>query len=300
MTWSPPDNETDLYYSRLPFHEAQAKLGETQGDVWYPAVCGWHGTSFDPEKGSVALISTTGVLAVEDFLGERLQIKTAATQYGLDRSVFAYAYNSADMGSGSAVANSIVATTGRSGTTTVASIDSTFYGISGTANYVTALNDGSNVTYVYSQSVAENIVAHLTPIATTGYESLASLTVAYELVATGTIRARFDLKIGSTVLASSGDVFSSGSLTYAPAGGLGFPAANSITLTITTTGSGGSGTQVTVYGVAISWTLTPPTSQGNLQVEGEDISLPRRLFMALGQPSVDYLPVLVSVCPPTA
>jgi hypothetical protein len=298
MTWSPPDNETDLYYSRLPFHEAQAKLGETQGDVWYPAVCGWHGTSFDPEKGSVALISTTGVLAVEDFLGERLQIKTAATQYGLDRIVFAYAYNSADMGSGSAVANSIVATTGRSGTTTVASIDSTFYGISGTANYVTALNDGSNVTYVYSQSVAENIVAHLTPIATTGYEALASLTVAYESIATGVARVRYDLKIGSTVLASTGDVSTSGSLTYAPPGGLGFPVANSIDLVITTTGGGGAGSQVTVYGVTISWTLTPPTSQGNLQVEGEDISLPRRLFMALGQPSADYLPVLVSVCPP--
>lgn len=91
--WEPP-LETDFYYARLPFTEAQEKLAETgllPGST--RAVCGWHHTAFDPFVGSYAIVATGGSLA--DHVGERIRIIERVS--GNARSVTAFVHREANL-----------------------------------------------------------------------------------------------------------------------------------------------------------------------------------------------------------
>lgn len=86
--WVPPD-ETDLYFARLPFAEAQKALGG--GPVSRsarPVVVGWHDTFTDPELGSNALVRDGSDLA--PLLGERVRITIHGT--ASPRVVYAYVH----------------------------------------------------------------------------------------------------------------------------------------------------------------------------------------------------------------
>lgn len=89
----PPD-ETDIYYSRLPYYDAGAALRTAGRGVAAPrlADAGWHDTFIDPETGANALVRAGGVF--EDLLGERIRV---TTQSPVDRrGVIAYVHNLAD------------------------------------------------------------------------------------------------------------------------------------------------------------------------------------------------------------
>lgn len=87
--YAPPD-ETDLYFSRLPFEEAQQifALGGVVPRSARRVDVGWHSTFTDPETGSNALVRDGGPLM--DLLGERVKITT----YGraVPRVVYAYVH----------------------------------------------------------------------------------------------------------------------------------------------------------------------------------------------------------------
>lgn len=85
--------ETDLYYSRLPYKNAQAILGVGGPEsVARVTNAGWHDTFIDPEIGSVALVRDGSALA--DLLGERIRVTTQGV--GVPRSAVAYVHSLAD------------------------------------------------------------------------------------------------------------------------------------------------------------------------------------------------------------
>jgi hypothetical protein len=88
--------ETDFWYARLPFTEAQAKLSETGVLPRTAVTCsaGWHGTTYDGELGSFVIVNKHSDIA--DRLGERVKI----TRYykGRPLSVYAYCHGWATMG----------------------------------------------------------------------------------------------------------------------------------------------------------------------------------------------------------
>lgn len=88
--YAAPD-ETDLYYSRLPYPEAQAVLsvGGPVRNSARPVVLGWHSTFLDAEKGSNALVRDGSALAA--LLGERVRISLHGSADR--RQVFAYVHN---------------------------------------------------------------------------------------------------------------------------------------------------------------------------------------------------------------
>jgi hypothetical protein len=86
--------ETDLYYSRLPFKDAQAALAGSGPDAnVLPrlVLVGWHDTFLDPETGSVALVRDGSEIA--GLLGERVKVILPGA---MQRSVIAYVHNLAD------------------------------------------------------------------------------------------------------------------------------------------------------------------------------------------------------------
>lgn len=85
--WVPPD-ETDLYFSRLPFAGAQKALGSggPLSKSARPVVVGWHDSFTDPELGSNALVRDGSALA--EMLGERVRI----TSHGTATPKVVYAY----------------------------------------------------------------------------------------------------------------------------------------------------------------------------------------------------------------
>lgn len=88
--WSAPDVE-DEQIARWPFLEAQRILADagTDATTKLSAACGWHGTGFDPETGSNAIVRTDGPLA--DRVGERVLVT-----YGR-LAVAAYVHTEADI-----------------------------------------------------------------------------------------------------------------------------------------------------------------------------------------------------------
>lgn len=70
----PPLSETEGYYARLPFIEAEAKLGETRPVIGTARLvnCSWHGMNTDSERGAFVLVRAGGEL--EDLVGERVAI----------------------------------------------------------------------------------------------------------------------------------------------------------------------------------------------------------------------------------
>lgn len=66
--------ETDEYYARLPFPEAQRifAAGSPQLSEALVSRIGWHGTATDLERGSFAIVREDGPLA--HLIGERLRI----------------------------------------------------------------------------------------------------------------------------------------------------------------------------------------------------------------------------------
>lgn len=83
-------NETDLYYSRLPFKEAQDVfgLGAPLAGTARIVNVGWHHTFIDPEAGSNAIVRADGPYA--SLLGERILVTTVGTNN--PRSVYAYVH----------------------------------------------------------------------------------------------------------------------------------------------------------------------------------------------------------------
>lgn len=73
-TYTPPADETESYYGRLPLQEAQPKLSETAVEPGsYTSVnCTWHGQVIDPERGSFILVRAGSDL--EDRIGRRVRI----------------------------------------------------------------------------------------------------------------------------------------------------------------------------------------------------------------------------------
>ena len=94
--YAPPTNELEVYYARLPFHEAQAKLGETSPvkGTARPVSVTWHGTKLDPERGSFAVLRAGG-----DFdptlIGER--VKISYIRSGVVRVIYAFVHNVGDL-----------------------------------------------------------------------------------------------------------------------------------------------------------------------------------------------------------
>ena len=88
-----PANMDEMLFAMLPWPEAQAQLGApgVEGNP-VSATCGWHGTSFDPLRGSFAIVSRDGPLA--DMVGERL----AVTRRDLaeTRTVYVYVHTDSD------------------------------------------------------------------------------------------------------------------------------------------------------------------------------------------------------------
>lgn len=83
--------ETDLYYSRLPFPEAQAVfgMGAPRSGTAQLVQVGWHHTFIDPEMGSNALVRQGGPF--ESLLGERILITTVGTN--VPRRIYAYVHS---------------------------------------------------------------------------------------------------------------------------------------------------------------------------------------------------------------
>jgi len=84
-------SETELYFARLPFPEAQAVFalgGPERGSTRFVPV-GWHDTFLDPEEGSVALVREGSGL--EELLGERIRVSSQGTAN--PREVFAYVHD---------------------------------------------------------------------------------------------------------------------------------------------------------------------------------------------------------------
>jgi hypothetical protein len=84
MSWTVPENATEEWYGRLPFHLAQAEFGAGSPDpsTAILAQLGWHSTFTDPNRGSFAVVRRDGPL--HDYLGERIKVTV------FPRSVYAY------------------------------------------------------------------------------------------------------------------------------------------------------------------------------------------------------------------
>jgi hypothetical protein len=87
-------NETDIYFSRLPYLQAQAILGKGGGNPGTRRLVsvGWHDTFVDPERGSNGLVRDGG--KVTDLLGERIRLTTQ--QVPMARTAVVYVHNIAD------------------------------------------------------------------------------------------------------------------------------------------------------------------------------------------------------------
>lgn len=91
--WEPPPGQDDFAYARLPFREAQRKLGEG-GHVLGTrqlAVVGWHGDVFDPEIGSFVIAKTGTPFA--ELVGQRVWVSTRTGR----RAVYAFVHSEADI-----------------------------------------------------------------------------------------------------------------------------------------------------------------------------------------------------------
>lgn len=88
-----PDNPDDFYIARLPFHEAQCKLsagGHTLQSRRLAHI-GWHGSKFDPEYGSFAIVRSGGPFA--EMVGKRMWVATRDRR----RAVYAFVHTEADI-----------------------------------------------------------------------------------------------------------------------------------------------------------------------------------------------------------
>jgi hypothetical protein len=86
--------EVEMYLARLPFPEAQEVFASTgpSGESRL-AVCSWHGTALDPERGSFVVAHVDGKF--DDWIGERVQVRLRGR--GESRAVYGYVYNAADV-----------------------------------------------------------------------------------------------------------------------------------------------------------------------------------------------------------
>jgi hypothetical protein len=88
-----PAGMDEMLYATLPFPEAQAQLGAPGVDVTnITASCGWHGTSFDPWRGSFAIVARDGPLA--EMVGERLAV--TRRDLATPRTVYVYVHSDSD------------------------------------------------------------------------------------------------------------------------------------------------------------------------------------------------------------
>lgn len=85
--WTPPLMD-DAHYARYAFPSAQSIFLPAPTAAEYIGTCGWHGWSFDPERGSFAVVREDGPMA--DLVGERLKVT-----YG-EQSVAVYCHTSGD------------------------------------------------------------------------------------------------------------------------------------------------------------------------------------------------------------
>ncbi len=84
--WVAPVQDEEQY-ARLPFSEAQVVLSAAPRTAAVVASCGWHGTITDPERGSFAIVNSTGPLA--KYIGERVRLLHPSNE----TEVFAYVHS---------------------------------------------------------------------------------------------------------------------------------------------------------------------------------------------------------------
>jgi len=92
--WAPPgvDVVTDDYYTELGFPSAQqALLLNVASESSVTAIAGWHGTYVDPQRGSVAVVNSSGSLA--GHVGERVRVSSRLTK----RSVVVLVHAESDL-----------------------------------------------------------------------------------------------------------------------------------------------------------------------------------------------------------
>jgi hypothetical protein len=83
----------EMLFASLPWPEAQVQLAApgVEGQQ-ITASCGWHGSSFDPWRGSFAIVSRTGPLA--EMVGERLAV--SRRDLPTARTVYVYVHADSD------------------------------------------------------------------------------------------------------------------------------------------------------------------------------------------------------------
>lgn len=72
--WTPPADETEEWYARMPFGQAEDLMlaeGTKPGAITTDAT--WHGTHFDPEIGAFAVVRDDGPLT--DLIGQRVLVR---------------------------------------------------------------------------------------------------------------------------------------------------------------------------------------------------------------------------------
>lgn len=90
-TYAPSTVLSEREYANLPYPDALSVLASTSPDrsTEMRASCGWHGTSFAPESGALAIVKKDGILA--DYVGERVRVECD------ERVTYAYVYDARDI-----------------------------------------------------------------------------------------------------------------------------------------------------------------------------------------------------------
>lgn len=95
IPWSPPEDLEEVHYARLPHVEAQEvfELSPIETKSVRRAKVGWHGTKFDRERGSFAVVASDGALA--DLVGERLRL--TFSDLPRTKSIFVYVHDEGEL-----------------------------------------------------------------------------------------------------------------------------------------------------------------------------------------------------------
>ena len=93
--WAPAELEVEMYYARLPFPESQRVFSETaRSGESRLAVCSWHGTRFDAERGAYVVAQYGGKF--DDWVGERVRITLRGRTVG-ERDVYGLIHNASEL-----------------------------------------------------------------------------------------------------------------------------------------------------------------------------------------------------------
>jgi hypothetical protein len=93
--WAAPEREIEMWYARLAFPESQAVFSSTaRSGESRLAVCSWHGTRLDIERGAFVVVQVGGKL--DDWVGERVRVALRGRTL-LERAVYGLVHNAAEL-----------------------------------------------------------------------------------------------------------------------------------------------------------------------------------------------------------